>query len=583
MLEVRTKMGRRVKVTEDHPFVVGDGRDEAVLTRVLAQDLQTSDWLPVAIGGPAGFEPERYSVVGVNEDGEVAEENVLVRPERREVEALAARPLNERSEILDHPRGPRARTGDIKRNGTLRLAEACEAEMDFRGAMIGTVGNGTFSPLNLTLDETFWRVAGLYVAEGCVSRDTHGASARDRIIWSFHPRREEHLVDEVVNYWERQGVRARVYTTPTSRRVDVSSRIVAAWWTRILGFGRTSYDQRFPDLVWEQSVERKRAFLSGLWEGDGSWSLINRGPSVILEWGAVSDELADGVARLLAELGIVCSWRRGRTAKSTKETHWLRVSGADQIESSLFLVPERQRHQVVGAIESQAKRIAPTGYRRFEPDGMAWVRVVRVDEKSHDGPVYSLKVPGSQTIVTSGGLVAAQCFPKDTAALKQLAGNTGYHFQLLTAVIEVNELQKRRVIGKLEKHLGSLAGKKIALLGLAFKPDTDDMREASSLVLSARLQGEGAEVRAYDPVAEGAAEELLPDVELAESVDQALDGADAAVLVTEWPEFAELDWSALRDRMVNPLIVDGRNFLDAAALREAGFTYEGIGRPNGGA
>jgi UDPglucose 6-dehydrogenase len=175
------------------------------------------------------------------------------------------------------------------------------------------------------------------------------------------------------------------------------------------------------------------------------------------------------------------------------------------------------------------------------------------------------------------------CFPKDVSALKMLAGNTGYHFQLLNAVIEVNELQKRRVIGKLEKHLGSLVGKKIALLGLAFKPDTDDMREASSLVLAARLQGEGAQVRAYDPVAEGAAQELLPAVDLAESVEQALDGADAAVLVTEWAEFAELDWGDLRGRMSNPLMVDGRNFLDAAALREAGFTYEGIGRPNGGA
>ena len=93
------------------------------------------------------------------------------------------------------------------------------------------------------------------------------------------------------------------------------------------------------------------------------------------------------------------------------------------------------------------------------------------------------------------------CFPKDVSALKMLAGNTGYHFQLLNAVIEVNELQKRRVVGKLQKHLGSLLGRRIALLGLAFKPDTDDMREASSLVLAARLQGEGAEVVAYDPVA----------------------------------------------------------------------------------
>jgi UDPglucose 6-dehydrogenase len=173
------------------------------------------------------------------------------------------------------------------------------------------------------------------------------------------------------------------------------------------------------------------------------------------------------------------------------------------------------------------------------------------------------------------------CFPKDTQALKQLAGNSGYHFQLLNAVIEVNELQKRRVIAKLEKHLGSLVGKRIALLGLAFKPDTDDMREATSLVLSARLQGEGAIVSAYDPVAEGSASDLLPAVEMATSAEEALEGADAAVLVTEWQEFADLDWASLRDRMASALIVDGRNFLDAETIRAAGFAYEGIGRPNG--
>ncbi len=171
------------------------------------------------------------------------------------------------------------------------------------------------------------------------------------------------------------------------------------------------------------------------------------------------------------------------------------------------------------------------------------------------------------------------CFPKDTQALKMLAGNIGYHFQLLSSVIEVNELQKRRVTSKLSKHLGSLDGKRVALLGLAFKPDTDDMREASSLVLAARLQGEGAEVTAFDPVAAARAGELLPGVQMRPSAMAALDGADAAVLVTEWPEFADLDWSEAATRMKTPLMVDGRNFLDDDALVAAGFAYEGIGRP----
>jgi UDPglucose 6-dehydrogenase len=173
------------------------------------------------------------------------------------------------------------------------------------------------------------------------------------------------------------------------------------------------------------------------------------------------------------------------------------------------------------------------------------------------------------------------CFPKDVSALKMLAGNTGYHFQLLNAVIEVNELQKRRVVNKLLSHLGSLVDRRVALLGLAFKPNTDDMREASSLVLAARLQGEGAEVVAYDPVAADAARNLLDGVELRDSALEALEGADAAVLVTEWPQFAELDWVDAAGRMARPLLVDGRNFLDPATLRSAGFEYEGIGRAVG--
>ncbi len=170
------------------------------------------------------------------------------------------------------------------------------------------------------------------------------------------------------------------------------------------------------------------------------------------------------------------------------------------------------------------------------------------------------------------------CFPKDVSALKQLAGNSGYHFQLLTSVIEVNELQKRRVIGKLQKHLGSLVGTRITLLGLSFKAHTDDMREASSLVLAARLQADGATVRAYDPIAEAEARTLMVGVEFADSALGALDGADAGILVTEWPEFAELDWEAAGQAMVGRLIIDGRNFIDPAKARAAGFTYEGIGR-----
>ena len=166
------------------------------------------------------------------------------------------------------------------------------------------------------------------------------------------------------------------------------------------------------------------------------------------------------------------------------------------------------------------------------------------------------------------------CFPKDSLALKQLAANSGYHFHLMNAVIEVNELQKRRVVQKLQRHLGGLRGKRVALLGLAFKPNTDDMREAPSLVLASRLIAEGAEVRGWDPIARPD----LQGVELCDSPLEAVTGADAAVIVTEWQELLDFPSEEARQAMRHPLIIDGRNLLDARAVRALGFAYEGVGR-----
>ena len=170
------------------------------------------------------------------------------------------------------------------------------------------------------------------------------------------------------------------------------------------------------------------------------------------------------------------------------------------------------------------------------------------------------------------------CFGKDVTALKKLAANTGYQFQLLNASLEVNELQKRRIVAKLQKHLGRLVGKRIGLLGLAFKPDTDDMRDAASLVLAARLQAEGARVSAFDPVAEDIARSLITGVDFCPSALDCVEGCDAIVLVTEWQQFGTLDFAEVARRMSGTLVLDGRNFFDPSTIESAGLTYEGVGR-----
>ena len=150
---------------------------------------------------------------------------------------------------------------------------------------------------------------------------------------------------------------------------------------------------------------------------------------------------------------------------------------------------------------------------------------------------------------------------------------------MLSAVIEVNELQKRRVVGKLQELLGPLRGKRIALLGLAFKPNTDDTREAPAFVLAGRLLAEGADVVAWDPIARA---DGFHGVDQVASVADAARDADAVVLVTEWPELADVPWAAVGATMRSPVFVDGRNMLDPDAMRAAGFRYAAIGRASNG-
>jgi UDPglucose 6-dehydrogenase len=578
LVEVRTKMGRRVRCTPDHPWVVGDGRDDEASVK-LAEELTTADWVPVVQAAPGHDSAvARLPLASAVEAAGVPDERVIVRVPGDRIDALVSRPIGERRDVFSTHRSPALRTGDVKRTRTLKLDELIRAELPLEGSSFSTVTNGQYVRTELTTDAAFWRVVGLYVAEGHTATEPGRTGMRHRITWSFHPTKEQHLVDEVVAFWMRHGVEARTYDHATSKVVSVSSRLLGAWWTQELGLGRNAYEQRLPDLIWDRPAADKWALLSGLWEGDGSWKAVRGGPSVTIEFGTVSDELADGALRLLGDLGIVAAHRIARTSKSTKDTHWLTISGANQVERALPLVRERDRARVRGLIAGQTKRIAPTGYRRLS-EGHAWTRIVSTGRSPFEGPVYSLEVPGAHTFVTTGGVVVHNCFGKDVLSLKQMASNTGYHFQLLTAVTEVNDLQKRRTVGKLQKHLGSLVGKTIALLGIAFKPDTDDIRDATSLVLGARLLGEGAHVRAYDPVAADRAREVLVGTQLCETALEAIDGADAVVLVTEWPEFRELDWAGeVKRRLKTPVVIDGRNFLDREALIEAGFDYEGVGR-----
>jgi len=204
--------------------------------------------------------------------------------------------------------------------------------------------------------------------------------------------------------------------------------------------------------------------------------------------------------------------------------------------------------------------------------------VVGVERRPFAGAVYSLEVPGAHTFVTTGGLVTHNCFPKDVKALAALAERFDYHPELLNAVMDINRDQRMLVIDKLRDCLEDLNDRIIGLLGLAFKPNTDDLREAPSLDIARVLLAAGAHVRAFDPAAMEGARVKLPQVEYMRDAYGVADGSDALVVVTEWNEFRNLDLDRVKASMRMPVIVDGRNIYDPASMRELGFTYRGIGR-----
>jgi UDPglucose 6-dehydrogenase len=559
ILEVRTKMGRRVLCTPDHPFATRTGVK-------LASELGADDWLPLATATQsAGDGVAQFEVLDGLATAELGRSDVIVRPASRILDGKRARDLQT---VL-----AMARSHDVMRSGALRLLEADALGLALEGATFKTARNGTEVPLRMESNPAFWRVVGLYLAEGHISRD----GRRERIQWSFDHHGEEDLVAEVRDFWTAHGVKVDVWQHTTATSVVVSSRILAGFWLGVLKVGRNCNDARLPDQIWTQPAEHKRSLLAGYWLGDGSWSYVWGGPSVVLECGTTSRELADGLLRLLADLGVVGSLRVGRTAKSTRDTYWIRISGAAQVEGLLDLVPECDRQAIVESLGRQQKRIAPTGYRR-DGDGTAWVRVVGVERRPFAGAVYSLEVPGAHTFVTTGGLVTHNCFPKDVKALAALAERFDYHPELLNAVMDINRDQRMLVIDKLREILEGLNERIVGLLGLAFKPNTDDLREAPSLDIARVLLAAGAHVRAYDPAAMDGARVKLPEVEYTRDAYGVAAGADAVVVVTEWNEFRHLDLARMKASMRRPVVVDGRNIYDPVVMRALGFTYRGIGR-----
>ncbi len=572
MVEIQASMGRTLRVTADHPIIL---HTEDGASTVPAATVVPGDRLMALCAMPP-VEPVTALDLIALLAGTSLEKDVLVSAANNAFS-------EEYDRFVRHiPPTVLAYPHDIKRHNRMRLslyreltaagvldvpAEQCE--------LYTAKGAGARLRAVIPVDADFMRLLGYYLAEGCITADTGRAGAvRERVLFSFHADETEYIAD-VRRILEGLGLKHIERRSTHAITTIVSSRVFAWLLRDVLQVGVHSGDKALPHLALNVSESLRRELLRGAWSGDGAVTTLQGGRNLMFEYATVSKQLADGMALLLQTLDVVPALHSRWMNKSTQAAYILRISGYGQLDALRDLFGQKHRPQIDSVLAGYVRRIRQHGFERRGSSAILTVQDVRYEEV--DTQVYSLETT-TGTLVASSGLICHNCFPKDVKALEYMGLLHGAHPALLRAVMDINRDQRRLIVHKLRELLGSLRGKRIGLLGLAFKPNTDDMRDAPAVEIANILLREGATVCAYDPVSMSVAERVAPEIELAPGPYELAEGSDALVLVTEWNEFKHLDLPRIRSLMRTPVVVDGRNVYEPQTMWEAGFLYRGIGR-----
>jgi len=582
MVKINTSMGRSLRVTADHPIITYSDQRFAILP---AAAIAPGDKLMALCALPAVEQAANLNLIELLK-GTDLEADVYVRPtdnsfsEQYEQFAIAV------------PQAMLKYSHEIKRYNRmpLRLFRHLSAlnvlHVPVEKLQLYTAkGAGTLINALIPVDADLLRLCGYYLAEGCLSRGPGRAGAvRERIGFTFHEQESEYIADvqRILHNWGLKFIEHRATSALTT---IVSSRIFAWLLHDILRCGTRSEDKALPRLAFNVAPALRLELIRGAFSGDGAVTAVQDGQNLMLEYATVSKALADGMALLLQTLGIVPSIRTRWMNKSKQEAYILRVSGHEQIAALKDAFGDKRRARIEGLLAGYQRHIQPHGYERH--GAFATLTVREVEHEEVETTVYSMET-STGTLIAASGLISHNCFPKDVAALAHMAEEAGLHPQMLHAVMEINHDQRRLVVTKLTNILGSLRNCIIGILGLAFKPDTDDMREAPSVDIIRWVTRQGATVRVYDPVAMETGREALvragvemEAVTFCQSAYEVAEGADALVIVTHWNEFKSLDMRQIRGSMRQPVLIDGRNIYEPQEMTRAGFIYRGIGRGSG--
>src|SRR5260221_6892134 len=553
MVNIGTSMGRSVRVTADHPVII---RADDGFKIILAGQVAPGDQLMALTELPNVEAPQALNLIDLLR-GTDLEQDVYVSPKDQAfTQQYAKFARHVPPEMLKFPQ-------EIKQDNRMSLrlfrylSELNVLNVAPENLQLYTAkGAATKIDAVIPVDADFLRLCGYYLAEGFISMETGRAGAVwHRIGFSFHQNEAEYIND-VQRILARYGLKFSQRVATNANTTVVSSRVFAWLLRDVLKCGVRSEDKALPRLAFNVSPELRHELIRGAFSGDGALTPVQDGTNMMLEYATVSKHLADGMTLLLQTVGIGPSIRVRWMSKSKQPAYILRVSGYDQLVMLKHVFGEKRHQQMESILGGYKRHIKQRGFSRFGP--YAAVTVLAIEYEQVETTVYSLET-STNTVIASSGFVMRNCFPKDVKALAYMAQVNGTHPELLQAVMGINDTQRRQIVIKLQDMLGSVEGKTIGLLGLAFKENTYDIRESPALHIAAALNELGAKVRGYDPVAGENTARVAPYIELCDDPYILARGSDALVVATPWNEFKSLDMGQICGEMKQPILVDGRN------------------------
>lgn len=572
MVTIQMSLGRSLRVTADHPVII---HANGAFTIVPAIAVMPGDQLCLLCALPDIQPAYELNLIELL-TGSDLKHDLSVCPtdssftDQYDQFATAIPPEALRSphEIRQYNRMPLSIFRQLREQGRLHV-------LPEKLRLCTDKGAATMLNAIIPVDADLLRLCGYYLAAGTISpaADDDDA-AHPWIDFCFHTEETEYIADvqRILRCW---GLEFTEQQTGESHKTLVSSRVFAWLLNAVLHCGLCSEDKALPRLAFNVTPDLRFELLRGAFSRDGAVALLRDSKSLALEYATVSKPLADGMALLLQTLGVVPAIHTRWIETSDQPAYILRVSGYEYMSILSPVFGEKHRTDIEQALAGYQSHLQPHSFRQQRP--YANLTVQEVEYEAVQTTVYSMET-STGTLIASSGIISHNCFPKDVLALHFMAANAGCHPQLLQAVMDINRDARKRFVEKVQVLLGSLEHKQIGVLGLSFKPNTDDMREAPSIDIIQALQAGGAHIKAYDPVAMENADKIMPTVTFCATAYDVAKDADALLIVTEWNEFKQLDWERIRQYMRQPIVVDGRNQYDRREMAERGFIYWGVGR-----